>query len=264
VRTTLFVFHWRRATGAEVQVLYTPQRCTVRDTSGTTSLQARPRRSHIFDRAAHDWYLEPHSVSERLFDVEAFDRDSKVLDPCTGTGRIADAAKAAGYRVITGDIVDRGYRGCRIQDFLQRKSAPASIVGNPPFDDVEAFVRHAMAIGANKIAFVFVVQRLNAAHWLWELPLRRIWLLTPRPSMPPGAYVLAGGKVEGDRKDYCWLIFERGYRGKPELRWLLHRVKRQSKNSRVPRSAIGREKKAGNRSERRRPSSSIAMRRKHQ
>jgi len=30
-------------------------------------------------------------------------------------------AKAAGYLVIAADIVDRGYPGCLVQDFLDRK-----------------------------------------------------------------------------------------------------------------------------------------------
>jgi hypothetical protein len=61
---------------------------------------------------------------------------------------------------------------------------------------------------------------LNAAHWLQETSLSRIWLLSPRPSMPPGSYILAGGKPGGGRADFCWLIFERGYAGPPTMAWL--------------------------------------------
>jgi hypothetical protein len=180
----------------------------------------RRRNSHIFDRDRDDFYLEPRWVSQRLFDVEGFDRRAPLLDPCTGTGRIADAATHAGYNVITADIVDRGYPGCKIENFLARKSAPPSIVGNPPFGIVADFARHALEIGANKIALIFPTSRLNAAHWLDDVPFRRAWLLTPRPSMPSGAHVLAGGKVGGDRRDFCWIILERGYSGRPEIRWL--------------------------------------------
>jgi hypothetical protein len=45
-------------------------------------------------------------------------------------------------------------------------------------------------------------------------------MLTPRPSMPTGTHIEAGGYVGGDSHKYCWLIFERGYDGAPELRWL--------------------------------------------
>jgi hypothetical protein len=181
--------------------------------------KTRQRDSHIFEREKNDWYLEPHWCSARLFDVEPFDRGHALLDPCVGTGRVANAAKAAVYKVITCDIVDRGYPGCKIQDFLKRRSAPPSVVGNPPFDSVEAFARHAM-VGADKVALIFPVARLNAAHWIRELPLCRIWLMTPRPSMPPGPYVLAGRKVGGGKPDFCWIVFERGHASEPVIRWL--------------------------------------------
>ncbi|SRR5216683_2970143 len=129
------------------------------------------------------------------------------------TGRIADAAKGAGYRVITADIVDRGYPGCRIQDFLKRRSAPPSVVGNPPFAIVEEFARHAFDIGADKVALIARTASIHAARWLRELPFSHAWLMTPRPSMPPGPYVLAGGKVGGGTPDFCWLVLERGYAG---------------------------------------------------
>jgi hypothetical protein len=31
------------------------------------------------------------------------------------------------------------------------------------------------------VAIIFPTARLNAARWLQDTPLRRIWLLTPRP-----------------------------------------------------------------------------------
>jgi hypothetical protein len=95
-----------------------------------------------------------------------------------------------------------------------------AIVCNPPFDHIEEFCRICLNSGAYKIAMICLVRRLNAAHWLQERPLRRIWLLTPRPSMPPGSWIAAGNKPGGGKQDFCWLIFERGYAGVPEIGWL--------------------------------------------
>ena len=138
-----------------------------------------------------------------------FDRSQVLLDPCTGFGRIAEAAKVAGYTVIAADIIDQGYPGCLVQDFLDRKPTPPTVVGNPPFNAVEAFASHALELGARKVALLFPVARLNAARWLKELPLRRIWLLTPRPSIPPGYVIARGEKPGGGKTDFTWLIFER-------------------------------------------------------
>ena len=41
------------------------------------------------------------------------------------------------------------------------------------------------------------LRRLPAAHWLEHLPLETVWLLTPRPSIPPGSYIAAGHKPGG-------------------------------------------------------------------
>ena len=67
---------------------------------------------------------------------------------------------------------------------------------------------------------ICLVRRLNAAHWLQAMPLRHIYLLTPRPSMPPGKWIAAGNKPGGGTQDFCWLLFERDYEGEPQIRWL--------------------------------------------
>jgi hypothetical protein len=181
----------------------------------------RQRHSHLFEREEYDHYVEPKWLSRRLF--EDFDRSKLLLDPCTGWGRIAEAAKAAGYRVITADIVDRGYPGCVVQDFLKRKSLPrhCSVVCNPPFAKVREFICHALGLGARKAAMLYPIPRINAAWWWAQgLPLRWAILLTLRPSLPPGHVIAAGGKVKGGKEDFAWLVFEPGYTGKPQIRWL--------------------------------------------
>lgn len=191
-------------------------------TTVISSLGKRPRKSHIWARDADDFYIEPEWIDTRLFEEEDFDRNRILLDPCCGTGRIALAAMAAGYEVEACDIVDRGFPPTRIEDFLERKSPTWSIVGNPPFGLVEAFALHALSdLHAVKIALVFPTARLNAAHrWLRGLPLRRIRLLTPRPSMPPGYVIARGEKPGGGKTDFAWLVFERGYVRNAEITWL--------------------------------------------
>jgi hypothetical protein len=87
-------------------------------------------------------------------------------------------------------------------------------------DQLELFVTHAVRL-APKVAAFAPVARLNAAHsWLRKLPWARLWLLTPRPSVPPGSYLSAGKKAQGGRVDFCWLVFERGFQGQPTVDWL--------------------------------------------
>jgi hypothetical protein len=162
-------------------------------------------------------YVEPFWVSAQLFEMEDF--NGEIYDPACGFGRIVHTARNAGHTAYGSDIVDRGFEG-GVLDFFEDDTNHDNIVSNPPFDTIERFALHALTLAERKVALIMPTARLNAARWLSIAPLQRVWLLTPRPSMPPGHVITSGGKVGGGKSDYCWLVFDRGYRGKPELRWM--------------------------------------------
>lgn len=183
-------------------------------------MDARPRRSHIFPRESLEHYVEPAWCSERLFHVERF--QGHIVDPACGWGTIIIAAKQAGYEAAGFDLVDRGWDSIMTgTDFLSCEITYDNIVTNPPYDKMSEFVTHAVKRSRYKTAVVFPLARLPAAQdWLEPLPLKRVYLLRPRPSMPPGRYIKAGNKPQGGRVDYCWLVFEHGCSEDPKLKWL--------------------------------------------
>jgi hypothetical protein len=188
-----------------------------------TDTLTTPINAHAWQREVHEHYVEPHWCSERLFAEEKF--DGPIWDPCCGFGRIVDAAVRAGYLAVGTDIVDRGYRDFGgVNNFLQtpdhRAHGPA-IVCNPPFKIVREFALHALSFAAvQKVAMIFPTRRLNAAHWLHGTPLARVWLMTPRPSMPPGHTIATGKKVKGGIPEFCWLIWTKGRVGPASIQWL--------------------------------------------
>jgi hypothetical protein len=186
----------------------------------------RRRHSHIFEPASNGFYVEPIAVPRALFAVEEFDRGQVLLDPCAGLGTIVSAAREAGYQAEAADIVDRGFPGTRVQDFFRRRRAPASVVCNPDFPIAREIVEHALKIGARKVAILFPIARICAvkASWIYTTPLRRMFAIGPRPSMPPGNILLAGEKPHGGRVDFAWLVFEAGYAGPAEIRHLITRT----------------------------------------
>jgi hypothetical protein len=201
----------------------------VSDPAGVKNLTpADPGRvklnAYRWARGVNDWYVEPEWCSRRLFEVETF--VGSVWDPACGMGRIVRQALAADLPTFGTDVAQRGTTlPFARYDFLGDHEPPEwvgsdNIVTNPPFDVAPQFAMRALDRATGKVAIIFPTARLNAAKWLRPLPLARVWLLTPRPSMPPGETILRGEKPGGGKMDFCWLVFEQGYPGSPSLRWL--------------------------------------------
>jgi len=109
-------------------------------------------------------------VPRRLFEVERF--DGVIKDPACGIGRITDAARAAGYRVIATDLVDRGYlQFVDAEDFLRSECRVDNVITNGPYHICRAFAEHALKLARRKVAMIWLARRLNAARWLVNTPL---------------------------------------------------------------------------------------------
>jgi hypothetical protein len=182
------------------------------------------RNSHIWDRDKSDWYVGPKWCSERLFAEELF--QGEIYDPNCGWGRVLRSAKNVGYAVRGSDIVIRPSGDAEIDavksqaDFRDCVDPADNIVSNPAFRALPNFIQLALAVSRRKVAVIYPVARLNAAVWLANAPVCRVWLMQPRPPMPPGSYLEAGHKPGGGRVDFCWLVFEHGHTGPAEVRWL--------------------------------------------
>jgi len=170
----------------------------------------RKRESHLWRRDPLDWYVEPEWCSVRLFELEKF--EGPIWDPAAGTGRIAHAAEKAGYEAHATDINPTG-PGVATLDFRAAplRSYSINIVSNPPFSLAEVFAKWSLAVAAHKVVLLLPanwVQGDKRSRWLETTPLRRVLFLTPRPSMPPGAVVVSGGKPGNGTTDYAWFIWD--------------------------------------------------------
>lgn len=211
----------------------------------------RKRKSHLWKRAKHDWYVEPLWCALRLFHVEAF--EGGVCDPCCGLGRTVQAAALLGIRARGTDVVDRGGTTHPPEDFLRSKVKRRNFVFNPPFKLAAAFVAHALVLSEGKVAVLLPAswhQAEGRTEWLAGLPLARVWFLAPRPSMPPGQMVrkqeiefaarrpLAErrrrGKAGNGTTDYAWYVFEHGHVGP----WTGHTLTRTPRIAPVSRETL--------------------------
>jgi hypothetical protein len=226
--------------------------------SSTQQMKSRPREreAHIFEREAHGHYVEPGWCAERLLATEDFGpKGSAILDPCAGWCRIPRAIFAAGYMAIASDIVDRIDEGagdgkrCDDLGFIHKVRKldilaihneevyswwrqAKSIISNPPFDQIYDVARRCVALAEYKVALICPLRRLPAAYWLKDLPLKKILLISPRPSMPTGEFIrkVERGELDpktgkplhvgGGTQDFVWLIFEKEYKGEIITDWL--------------------------------------------
>ena len=135
--------------------------------------------------------------------------------------------------MVGGDIVDRLQRkelGLRGVEFHQRDflTSPIlkniiSVASNPPYSELQRFCERSCETASHRVAIFTRLARIAAAEdWLMRLPLVRIYVCLPRPSVPTGEHIIRGGYVGGDRQEYCWLIFDhRTPLGTaPEVHWL--------------------------------------------
>lgn len=199
--------------------------------SGPLRGPLRKRESNLWEREKNDWYCEPTWCSARLFEEEAF--EGNVIDPSCGGGNILKSAADAGLNGYGYDVVERSGFVERVQDFMSSDWACPydvdNIVSNPPFGLCDSKAGHpgyvdlALQRARQKVALLLPSTWVNGdsrSRWLAATPLRKVLFITPRPSMPPGHVIAAGEKPGNGTKDFCWMIWLRGYDGRPEIGWL--------------------------------------------
>lgn len=198
----------------------------------------REKQAHLWERDPHDWYVEPYECSASLFIEEDF--DGPIWDPACGLGRIVEEARLAGHQAIGTDIVSRSPLCGATSDFLQPTYTPLfrNIVTNPPFGIAEDFVNKALSIlpDQGKLAVIVPLVWLSGfsskRDWLPRSPLKTVYSISPRPSMPPGSVILAGIKPGNGTKDFAWLVWQKGHVGVAAMKFLnTNNAKRGRKSS---------------------------------
>lgn len=175
------------------------------------------------EREEHDYYATEPRATELLCDLEYF--SSRIWEPACGEGHISEVLKNRGYRVISSDLIDRGY-GQGGVDFLKLENKPfdGDIITNPPYKYAKDFVEKALDLvsDGHKVAMFLKVQFLEgkARKELFEKhPPRKIYVSSSRLLCAKNAEfekMRAGG---GSAVAYAWFVWEKGYKGDTIVRW---------------------------------------------
>lgn len=95
-------------------------------------------------RQREDYYATEPKATEWLCKLERF--EGRILEPSCGEGHMSRVLEAAGYEVVSRDLVDRGYG--EVADFLSIDNMEwdGNIVTNPPYKYAQQFVEKALSI----------------------------------------------------------------------------------------------------------------------
>lgn len=168
-------------------------------------------------RPDNDFYPTPPPMTEALLSVEKF--NGSIWECACGNGAMGKVFEAHGYDVIGTDTEPRDYG--RVLDFFMCADLLApNIVTNPPFALLNPWIERAAMFQPKKIALLAKLQALETqdrSYILEETKLTRVWIFRARQT------IWREGKAQtknGGMIPFCWLVWERGYTGRPEIGWI--------------------------------------------
>ena len=100
------------------------------------------------EREHNDYYATEPKALELLLELETF--SPYVWECACGQGHLSEVLKSHGHKVKSSDIINRGYPGTEILDFLEVKKQDIKqdfsrdIITNPPYKYAKEFVEHAL------------------------------------------------------------------------------------------------------------------------
>ena len=179
----------------------------------------RSKQSFGGEREPNDYYATEPNAVELLLEQETF--TPYVWEPACGEGHISKVLEAHGYKVLSTDLIDRGYGEGGV-DFLSIKIADISrdIITNPPYKYAKEFVEHALEISSEstKVAMFLKLTFLEGQS------RRELFAKNPPKTVYVSSARLQCGKngvFEGSSATaYAWFVWEKGYHGRTVIKWI--------------------------------------------
>lgn len=180
------------------------------------------------DREENDFYAtDPNSLRVFLdrLKKDNIELDSTIWENAVGSGALADVLKEYGYIVASSDIVDRGYPGTIIQDFLKLNDEftwNGDILTNPPYKYALEFIQKSLQViteGHKVVMFLKLtfLEGKGRKQFYLDNPPKYIYVFSERQT----CYINGDfSEKKGSTVCYCWYIWEKGFKGEPIIRWL--------------------------------------------
>lgn len=178
------------------------------------------------ERETNDYYATDPKAVEMLLEHEAFNH--YVWECACGEGHLSKVLIDKGFDVRSTDIVDRGFKGTEIVNFLNVSKEDViqnilrDIITNPPYKYAKEFVEHALDISTYgvKVAMFLKLTFLEgkARKKLFEkYPPKTVYVFSNRIKCAKnGNFAETGSSAVA----YAWFVWEKGFNGKPTIEWI--------------------------------------------
>lgn len=173
------------------------------------------------EREETDYYATDPLAMELLLEREKF---FPVIWECAcGAGHLSKVLERNGYKVISTDLIYRGYGEKTSVDFLNSKIEPfdCDIVTNPPYKYGLEFAEKALDFvrPGRKVAMFLRLQFLEGKQrrdFFTVAPPKTVYVSSSR--------IVCAKNAEFDRCKssavaYAWFVWEKGFRGDPVIKW---------------------------------------------
>lgn len=175
------------------------------------------------ERQYHDYYATDPRAMELLLAEEDF---SPVIWECAcGEGHLSKVLKEHGYKVISTNLIYRGYGYPKSLDFL-RCTIPngfsGDIITNPPYKYALEFVQKALdnVRSGRKVAMFLKLTFLEGQkrkQFFLHSPPKTVYISSSR--------LMCALNGEFDKYSsraiaYAWFVWEKGFKGDPIIKWI--------------------------------------------
>jgi hypothetical protein len=137
-------------------------------------------------------------------------------------GALSRLLSEVGHKVISTDLVDRGFGVVGVNFLEEQELRAPNIVTNPPFSLWGAFAEHALRLGARKVVLMHkqtILGNVGTSNVMEGSGLARVLLAKRRVAiLPPGAVDLGHSPRGGS---FAWYVWERGHVGDPTMKWFM-------------------------------------------
>lgn len=183
------------------------------------------------ERAKYDYYATDPRAVEMLLDLEEI--RPIVLEPFCGEGHISKVLLNHGHRVISSDLIDRGFGFVNdVKDYKLKNNnlycrdklvldEDFDIVTNPPYKHTNEFTESVLNLlrpGCKLIQFLKLqfLETKGRRKLFEKYPLKKLYVSSSRlVAAKNGDF----SKEKGSAIAYGWFVWEKGYADDPIIKW---------------------------------------------